>query len=52
MPIEEDDGEMDIYAALGLNTPVGPQEGSASPGAFTEPYDQSLIHNSEPTRRN
>ena len=30
MPIEEDDGEMDIYAALGLNTPVGPQEGSAS----------------------
>ena len=22
MPIEEDDGEMDIYAALGLNTPV------------------------------
>tara|TARA_B100000674_G_scaffold498622_1_gene538068 strand:- start:4813 stop:5349 length:537 start_codon:yes stop_codon:yes gene_type:complete len=39
MPIEEDDGEMDIYAALGLNTPVGPQEGSASPGAVTEPYD-------------
>ena len=39
VPIEEDDGEMDIYAALGLNTPVGPQEGSASTGAFTEPYD-------------
>ena len=39
MPIEEDDGEMDIYAALGLNTPVGPQEESASSGAGIEPYD-------------
>ena len=39
MPIEEDDGEMDIYAALGLNTPVGPQEGTASSGLATEPYD-------------
>ena len=39
MPIEEDDGEMDIYAALGLNTPVGPQEGVASSGLATEPYD-------------
>lgn len=39
MPIEEDDGEMDIYAALGLNTPVGPQEGIASSGLATEPYD-------------
>ena len=39
MPIEEDDGEMDIYAALGLNTPVGPQEGTVSPGLVAEPYD-------------
>lgn len=39
MPLEEDDSEMDIYAALGLNTPVGPQEGSASHGPATEPYD-------------
>lgn len=39
MPIEEDDGEMDIYAALGLNTPVGPQEGTVSSGLVAEPYD-------------
>ena len=39
MPTEEDDGEMDIYAALGLNTPVGPQEGGASHGLATVPYD-------------
>ena len=38
-PIDEDDGEMDIYAALGLSTPVGPQEGSVSHGPAAEPYD-------------
>jgi hypothetical protein len=39
MPPEENDGEMDIYAALGLNTPVGPHDGSASSGPVTEAYD-------------
>ena len=38
-PFESDDEEMDIYAALGLNTPVGKQEAVASNGPIAEPYD-------------
>lgn len=38
-PFENDDEEMDIYAALGLNTPVGKQEGVASNEPIAEPYD-------------
>ena len=30
-PFEDDEEEMDIYAALGLNTPVGDDAASASP---------------------
>ncbi len=36
---ESDDEEMDIYAALGLNTPVGKQEAVAPNGLVTEPHD-------------
>ncbi len=36
---ESDDEEMDIYAALGLNTPVGKQEAVAPNGPVAEPYD-------------
>ena len=38
-PLEGEDEEMDIYAALGLNTPVGKQETVASTGRIDEPYD-------------
>ena len=38
-PFEDDDEEMDIYAALGLNTPVGKPEAVASNGPIAEPYD-------------
>ena len=38
-PFESDDEEMDIYAALGLNTPVGNQEAVTSNGPTAEPYD-------------
>ena len=31
--------EMDIYAALGLNTPVGNRKRLPQPGVSTEPYD-------------
>mgnify|MGYP006246043637 CR=1 FL=1 len=36
---ESDDEEMDIYAALGLNTPVGKQEAVAPNGLVAEPHD-------------
>ena len=38
-PLEGEDEEMDIYAALGLNTPVGKQETVATTGRINEPYD-------------
>ena len=38
-PFEDDDEEMDIYAALGLNTPVGPQETGTSTNHTADAYD-------------
>ena len=40
-PFEDDEEEMDIYAALGLNTPVGDDAANASPAPL---LDLSLIH--------
>ena len=44
---EVDDEEIDIYAALGLNTPI--ENTDEAPVAHNL-YDLSLIHISEPTR--
>ena len=38
-PFEDDEEEMDIYAALGLNTPVGDDAASASPAPLLDAYD-------------
>jgi len=38
-PFEDDDEEMDIYAALGLNTPVGQQEESHTASIAADLYD-------------
>ena len=38
-PLESDEDEMDIYAALGLNSPVGKQEESSSLGLASDLYD-------------
>ena len=38
-PFEDDEGEMDIYAALGLNTPVGDDAANASPAPLLDAYD-------------